>query len=836
MSQRQLAAIMFTDIVGYTALMGKDTQKALEIVRISKEIQKPLVEKHNGKWLKEMGDGAMAQFSTALDAVNCSIEIQEIARGKLDAKLRIGIHLGDVTVEEDDVHGDGVNVASRLESIADPGGIYVSDAIEKAIRGQSDVQAKLLGEVSLKNVDYGVKTYALQGVGLPVPEVKDEKELSGHFLAELQRRGVIRAGVAYTVVTLLLILLFRELQNWLMLPELSLPILTTALVVGFPLAMYFAWNYERSPEGFVRTTSRESWQNPYSTSQRKPLTSNFIIAGMAFIIVAMYVYPRYLTNPSGDDGARPGRIIDEKSIAVLPFDNFSEDKEKNQHICDGVMVAVRNNLSRIQNLRVTPHTSVEQYRAKTASTFDIGQSLNVSYLLQGSVQRLADRLRIDVALVNTLEDRVIWNDSFEDDYSNLFEIQSRIASVVAAQLEIILTPEEKDRIEQVPTANLDAWELYLKGDATYMNMLFEARYNDYDSAMNYFRHALALDPGLSEAYTGMAKTYWYVNWDVEYLKENFMDSVLFWCEKSLEIDAYESEAYALLGSYYSRTGEDNQALEQYKKAFELDPNNSRVMFDFGRLLCFSRDYKNGFRAMYEAIRSDPQSIWLADMYMLLGDEYMSIGNYDKSRALFKLAINLSTSLKDSINAIWGLSHSYLMTGDAEEALEYALLRLEIDPRASRLIGEIYCVYLDRCEEGEAEIAKTVDLVPDDFGNRQRLGMAKIINGKREEGMAIIKEELKDWKQAYSLGRASLYDIAGMNAFLGNREEAYHYLEMLNETNGWQYGLQDYTEFDPFFDSIRHEPRFRKIMGETQAWMDSVRTVVVRLDFEDGFLY
>ena len=152
MSERRLAAIMFTDIVGYTALMGKDSDKALEIVRISKQIQKHLVEKHNGKWLKEMGDGAMARFSTALDAVNCSIEIQKTARGELDAKLRIGIHLGDVTVEEDDVHGDGVNVASRLESISDPGGIYISDSIEKAIRGLGDVQAKYLGEIKLKNV------------------------------------------------------------------------------------------------------------------------------------------------------------------------------------------------------------------------------------------------------------------------------------------------------------------------------------------------------------------------------------------------------------------------------------------------------------------------------------------------------------------------------------------------------------------------------------------------------------------------------------------------------------------------------------------------------------
>ena len=160
-TSRQLAAIMFTDIVGYTTLMGKDSDKALELVRISKDIQKPLVEKHNGKWLKEMGDGAMVQFGSAMDAVNCAVEIQEIARGKLDAKLRIGIHLGDVQVEENDVHGDGVNVASRLESIADPGGIYISESIEKAIQGQTDVQAKYLGEVKLKNVAYGVRTYAV---------------------------------------------------------------------------------------------------------------------------------------------------------------------------------------------------------------------------------------------------------------------------------------------------------------------------------------------------------------------------------------------------------------------------------------------------------------------------------------------------------------------------------------------------------------------------------------------------------------------------------------------------------------------------------------------------
>ena len=204
MSQtRQLAAIMFTDIVGYTALMGQDSNKALELVRISKEIQKPLVEKHNGKWLKEMGDGAMAQFSTALDAVNCAIEIQKSARAELDAKLRIGIHLGDVTVEENDVHGDGVNVASRLESIADPGGIYISESIEKAIQGQTQIQTKYLGEIKLKNVRYNVRTYALQGVGLPLPPTINKRQKAIAFnpkwVAAISTILLISVTVAYFI-------------------------------------------------------------------------------------------------------------------------------------------------------------------------------------------------------------------------------------------------------------------------------------------------------------------------------------------------------------------------------------------------------------------------------------------------------------------------------------------------------------------------------------------------------------------------------------------------------------------------------------------------------------
>ncbi|MFC2123478.1 adenylate/guanylate cyclase domain-containing protein [Bacteroidota bacterium] len=196
---RRLAAIMFTDIVGYTTLMGSDQDKAFQLLRKNREIQQQLIKEHSGVLLKEMGDGILAQFNSATDAVQCAIEIQKRAREELEGKIRIGIHLGDVTFENEDVFGDGVNIASRLQSVTDPGGIYISESTQKAIRGRSDIQTRYLGEFNLKNVDYPVRTYCVQGEGLPVPSSAKIKKLTRRSLAERV------LGSIYTYIILLLL-------------------------------------------------------------------------------------------------------------------------------------------------------------------------------------------------------------------------------------------------------------------------------------------------------------------------------------------------------------------------------------------------------------------------------------------------------------------------------------------------------------------------------------------------------------------------------------------------------------------------------------------------------
>ncbi len=196
---------MFTDIVGYTAFMGEDVEKGLNMLRKNRQIHKETIEKYQGKYLKEIGDGTLASFNSANDAVHCALEIQKLAGIQLDAKLRIGLHLGDVTFENDDVFGDGVNIASRLQSIADPGGIYISESIYEAIRARSDIHCGLLGNVKLKNVDHLLRIYFLQEKGLPIPSIKKIRQLTDERLGSKMKSGWLYAFILLIVISLAII-------------------------------------------------------------------------------------------------------------------------------------------------------------------------------------------------------------------------------------------------------------------------------------------------------------------------------------------------------------------------------------------------------------------------------------------------------------------------------------------------------------------------------------------------------------------------------------------------------------------------------------------------------
>jgi len=758
-SERQLAAIMFTDIVGYTALMGKDSAKALELVRISKEIQKPLVEKHDGKWLKEIGDGILAKFNTALDAVNCAIEIQKNARATFDGKLRIGIHSGDITIENDDVFGDGVNIASRLESIADPGGIYISESIEKAIRGQTNVKTKYLGEISLKNVDYEVKTYAVQGIGLPVPEIHEKTNLSERYWAEMQRRGVIRAGITYIIISLILLLLYPYFK----LPEWGFNVLITLLVIGFPLSIALAWYFERSPEGFVRTNSKQSWQNPYKPSQRKPLTSNFIVVCLILVIIFMYTYPRYLLPNEPEKEIKTEISSGERSIAVIPFVDLSPQGDQ-EWFSDGMMEEILNHLAQIQDLMVTSRTSAIRYKGSDKSLQQIGKELGVSHILEGSVRKQNNRVRITVQLIDVETDHHLWSDTYDRTLNDVFAIQSEVAQQVASSLQVQVHPEVKLRIEAQPTSNSHAYDLYLEG----LFLYYKLNYEDWANARKLFEKVIEIDPGFAEAYVYLGQ-----------LKSSFT-----WADDGSIVSTPEEAVYT--------------ALPYYEKALEIDSDNIVAHEHLGYLyLWYQWDFKKAEKEYKIVKRLDPQYTW--------PDFLISSGQFDKAVEETEKSIQI-----DPFNeTVWGgRLMSLYFGGDRKKTIEAIemVLRNKIDHNPVER-GRVY-LYLGLYEE----TTKLLDSLRNnfEFGNVPRvtgtLAIAYFHLGENEKSDQLLNDIIGLSKKS-SVGSPSFY-VAMIYAQMNKIDLAFDWLEKAYQNREVE---MYWLKVEPPFEPLHKDPRWQEML-------------------------
>jgi len=765
-TSRQLAAIMFTDIVGYTALMGKDSAKALELIRISKEIQKPLVEKHHGKWLKEMGDGALCSFGSALDAVNCAVEIQKSARAELDAKLRIGIHLGDVIVEEDDVHGDGVNVASRLESITDPGGIYVSESIEKAIRGQSDIQAKYLGEVRLKNVDYGVRTYAVQGVGLPVPEFKDQKELSGHFWAELQRRGVIRAGTTYLMIALLLILLLPYGESTVDLPEWTTSALITALLIGFPMAMYLAWNYERSPEGFVRTTSKQSWQNPLKASQRKPLTGNFIIVVLILVIMVMYAYPKYLSTPDADPTAGIETTIEDKSIGVLPIVNMSGDPG-HEPFCDGMTDAVISRLTKISSLgKVISRTSMFKYKGTDKSVPEIAKELGVTHILESSFQKEGDQIKINLQLIDGATDDHIWSVDYFDVFKDKFQIQADVAENVARNLDVQITDIEVQSIRKIPTNNEEAYNLFLQAEF----QRYKQNESAFENAIPLYEQVIALDSNFAEAYIGLANllSTGGLVWGI-YDEQEAWGKAKKLLQKAVDIDSTNVQLYDQLYMGYFYYDWDFDLVEKYYQAIR-----HRANFDF-TAVTLAADYpiKTGrynqsLSAINKWISSDPS---VGIQYSFMAQALMYLGEKDE-------AIDLLETVDPLYSDEWG----YL-----------------------RESAKLY-YYLGEHEKSKNQLRKIMANFPDRPPILLWLNAVNHhMDGNSQEGKRYLSELKKRYQEGGSGSPA--WFIALYYCHIENYQNAFEWLQKSYDRHEVE---MTWFREEPLLIPLREDPRYKEL--------------------------
>ncbi len=577
---RQLAAIMFTDIVGYTALMGNDEQKALDILNRNRALHKPVIEKNHGRWIKELGDGVMASFNTVSDAVNSAIQILHGAETANEFQLRIGIHLGEVIFEDNDVFGDGVNIAARIQSAASPGTIYVSESVYNNISNKQGIKATFVKQETLKNVREPVRMYEIHG-----------------------------------------------------------------------------------------------------SNSKKPVPT------------ATKTQPTKST---------------EKSIAVLPFVNMSNDPEQD-YFCDGISEEIINALTQLDKLRVIARTSAFAFKGKNIDVREIGKSLDAMTLLEGSVRKSGKRVRITTQLVKASDGSHIWSDRYDRDLEDIFSIQEDIASNVATSLKGYLTSEEKEVIRPYGTV-IAAYEYFLKGRQFLHKLVL-------DDAKVMFEKAIEVDSEYAPAYAGLADLHtWLFEW---------------YGAKQLDLEA--ADKYSM-------------------KALSLAPQLAESHSSRGNVLTLSKHYQEAEDEFLEAIRLNSNSY---DAYYYYARSSFSRGQIRKSADLF---LKASETRKEDFQSLLLLSQSLRILGDPK-ATEYgargvinARKQLELDPEDRRALslGAGYLYDLGQKEEAFKWIDKAVALYPDDSGVLVNAGCLYSKNGDKEKALDILETVFckgfgkKDW--------------------------------------------------------------------------------------------
>jgi len=488
---RQLAAIVFVDMTGYTALMHHDEEDARKKRRRLKEVLEATVARFNGRVLQYYGDGSLTLFNSAIDAARASISMQQQLRQEPAVDVRIGIHTGDVTIDEDAIYGDGVNLASRIESLGVAGGILISEKVADELRNQAGIITREMGWFEFKNVDHAIRVFAIANDGLIVPS-----------------RQLLRGKTA-------------------------------------------------------------------QTSNR---------------------------------------------LAVLPFVNMSADPE-NEYFSDGITEELLNSLAKVDEIKVTSRTSSFAFKGKNADIRDIAIQLNVDKVLEGSVRKSGNRVRITAQLINAADGYHIWSETYDRDLTDIFAVQDEISATITNRLRQNFSPKE-ETLARPLVRNMDAYTCYLKG-LHYWNKLTPA---DARHCISCCEEAISFEPRYAQAHALIAGAYSYLGSSGQMSPKKAFEKAHYHADTALELDDTIAESHIAKGSaYLFYDWEWDKAYNELQKALELNP----AAVDVYELLAFyyvcMGEKERAIKVMEEAERIDPLSPAVSQA---LGNMYLIAGRYD----------------------------------------------------------------------------------------------------------------------------------------------------------------------------------------------------------------
>ena len=550
--QRRLAAIMFTDMVGYTALSQRDDRLAQELLEEHRKLLREIFPRFHGAEIKTIGDAFLVEFNSALEAAQCAIEIQRaLIKRNADVppdrliELKIGIHIGDVVHRDGDVYGDGVNIASRIEPLAGAGGICVSMDVERQIRNAVETRFEKLAPTDLKNISLAMDLFRI------VLPWEKQSEVSGqparHSLgdggkSEIRKSSSVRKRNAALIGAFLFL-----------------------LIIGI------GW--------WWTTRSRQTMRVRENTSAGRTEASS----------------------------------IREKSIAVLPFENLSDDKS-NAYFADGVQDEILTDLAKIADLKVISRTSVMQYRNAAARNLrEIGQQLGVAHVLEGSVQRAANKIRVNAQLIDARNDAHLWAQTYDKDISDVFAIQSEIAQTIAEQLQAKLSPKEEAVVEARPTKDVVAYDLYLRASEIDRNLASSIGTGGAEGAkqeIQLLEQAVARDPTFVPALCRLANTYLYLHW-LNDRSAPYVDLAKKTLETAARLQPDAGEIHLTRGLlYYRGSLEYAPALAEFALAQPSLPNDATIPFLIGMVERRQGHWDQSIQHIEQAAKLDPHNIQL----------------------------------------------------------------------------------------------------------------------------------------------------------------------------------------------------------------------------------
>src|SRR5882724_8079400 len=574
-----------------------------------------------------------------------------------------------------------------------------------------------------------------------------------NFFAELKRRNVYKVAVAYAVVGWLLVQVTTQVFPIFEIPNWALRLIVLAIIIGFPIALVIAWAFELTPEGLKRT---EDVDLAAQTSAKSHVWIYVVIVG-ALLSVGLFMVGRYgFRNKNSASSELPA-----KSIAVLPFVNMSADKN-DEYLSDGMTEELINVLSKVPGLRVPGRTSCFAFKGKTEADIfrTVGDQLHVDTVLEGSVRKAGDKLRVTAQLINVSDGYHLWSEDYDGNVRDIFTFQSNVAKRVVEALQIKLGVEAARALAKKPTENPEAHRLYLLGRYEF------GKYSEagWTSSIRYYEQALKLDPNYALAYCGLA------------------------------------DAYAYMGGVLMPSKEAvGKEKEFAQKALELDPELPEAHLSLACALAGAFDWRNAQIEFDRAIELNPNLAWAYEIYAwFLG----GVGRLDEAIAKDKKAIEL-----DPLNSFFQSALAYFLyhARRYDDAIVQIKKTLELDPTstlAHNLLGR--CLLWKGDTAGAIAEFQRSKIVVTGAWYQGLLGYAYAISGDRPKAEQMLRELEEMAKRQYVSSTAFAMIYLG----LGEKEKALDWLEKSyqdQESACW------YLTVDPIYDSVRNEPRFQALV-------------------------